>query len=666
MIKLSTITVVLLLPTFFCRAQLPDISKVRTDTAKLEVLRVYINKMNAQENSKESVKASRLAWQIAQRMPGNSKKSLYSYFMGAAYEFSSQYDSAVYYHELSFVYAQKTGQLNRQFEALERLQVLYYEMGNKQKNDSIIAIIEPLALQTKQKEIISKAYGLLGNYYEAEHSYQKAIDYMLKRLTIIRKSPPNQESRENEAVVLVNIGNAHNEMGNYRLGLFYLSQSIPLLKTYQYGLSVSFSNMAGAYRGLQKPDSSFSCLQKSLKIAKEIQAEDLLPRIYSELGNYYQQEKQYNTSEKYLRQALAIGQKLQMNHELIKIHYIYGELTQSLKRYEEARTHFQKALEMATGVENKGLMRDSYGRLAKLEKETGHFSEAYHYLELSNTYKDSIQQESSTRAIAEMETKYQTQRKQEEILLLNRQNKIQQLQLGIERRNQILLLVGALLLTIIGVLLYHRYRLRKRAELEKIRSGIAADFHDELGATLSSIAIYSEIASHENETNPQKMKPLLKMIADSSRSTVSTMNDMVWSIKPDNDTMATVLYRIQEFALPLLESKNIVFDFKVDAGIENLIPSMTQRKNIFLIFKEAINNAAKYANATRVEVELNYQNKQFRLFIKDNGIGFDSQTVKRGNGLKNMEKRAAEINGELITDSTLGKGTCLTLTCKLT
>jgi signal transduction histidine kinase len=93
---------------------------------------------------------------------------------------------------------------------------------------------------------------------------------------------------------------------------------------------------------------------------------------------------------------------------------------------------------------------------------------------------------------------------------------------------------------------------------------------------------------------------------------------------------------------------------------------MTQRKNIFLIFKEAINNAAKYANATRVEVELNYQNKQFRLFIKDNGIGFDSQTVKRGNGLKNMEKRAAEINGELITDSTLGKGTCLTLTCKLT
>lgn len=158
-----------------------------------------------------------------------------------------------------------------------------------------------------------------------------------------------------------------------------------------------------------------------------------------------------------------------MNHELIKIHYSYGELTQSLKRYQEARVHYQKALDMASGLENKGLMKGSYEQLAKLEKETGHFPEAYHYLELSNTYKDSIQQESSTRAIAEMETKYQTQRKQEEILLLNRQNKIQQLQLEIERRNQILILVGALMLTIIGILLYHRYRLRKRAELEKIR-----------------------------------------------------------------------------------------------------------------------------------------------------------------------------------------------------
>ena len=214
----------------------------------------------------------------------------------------------------------------------------------------MIAILEPLALQTKEEKEISGVYMVLGNYYETEHSYQKAIDYMLKALIIIRKSPPNQENQEREGVLLVNIGNAYNEMGNYKLGIFYLSQGIPLLKTYQYGLAVCFSNMADAYRGLQKPDSTFSCLQKSLKIAKEIQAEDLLPNIYLELGDYYKQEKQYTTDEKYLRQALIIGQKLQMNHELIKIHYSYGELTQSLKRYQEARTHYQKALDMAAGL----------------------------------------------------------------------------------------------------------------------------------------------------------------------------------------------------------------------------------------------------------------------------------------------------------------------------
>lgn len=115
-------------------------------------------------------------------------------------------------------------------------------LGNKSKNDSVIADFGTVGVANERgKGNFRGIYGFR-NPYETEHSYQKAIDYMLKALIIIRKSPPNQENQEREGVLLVNIGNAYNEMGNYKLGIFYLSQGIPLLKTYQYGLAVCFKH----------------------------------------------------------------------------------------------------------------------------------------------------------------------------------------------------------------------------------------------------------------------------------------------------------------------------------------------------------------------------------------------------------------------------------------
>ncbi len=206
---------------------------------------------------------------------------------------------------------------------------------------------------------------------------------------------------------------------------------------------------------------------------------------------------------------------------------------------------------------------------------------------------------------------------------------------------------------------------RDRLEMEKMRADIAADFHDELGSTLSSIALYSEMAINDNFSDTHRTKSILSLIGDSSRSTVSSMQDMIWTIQPRNDKMQEVIYRICEYAYPLAELKQI--DLKITDGddVSNRLLPMDIRKNVYLVFKEALNNAFKYAGATHITVAIAEGEGLLRMQIKDNGKGFDTAGPRAGNGLSNMRKRAAQAGGELLINSAPGQGTEILFNCPL-
>jgi signal transduction histidine kinase len=148
----------------------------------------------------------------------------------------------------------------------------------------------------------------------------------------------------------------------------------------------------------------------------------------------------------------------------------------------------------------------------------------------------------------------------------------------------------------------------------------------------------------------------LQRIGDQSARMMEDMGDMVWSINPRNDSMSQVLIRMREFASEIFELKNIEYQFS-EKGTENLVLNADQRKNLFLIFKESINNAAKYSQATTVEINIEQQDQTLIMSIKDNGQGFDEQKIKAGNGLRNLRERAKEINATLELRSTVGAGT---------
>ncbi|MFN8345562.1 MAG: histidine kinase [Spirosomataceae bacterium] len=221
----------------------------------------------------------------------------------------------------------------------------------------------------------------------------------------------------------------------------------------------------------------------------------------------------------------------------------------------------------------------------------------------------------------------------------------------------VLLLVGA---AIYFILLYN---FRQKLKLHSLRNRIAADLHDEVGATLSSIAISTRLVEKKFGGKAPEMLSILQQIKTDSEDTIQSIRDTVWTLNPNNDSVDQLFEKMRSLAFQLLTPQDISLDFHNQLSgteLNRLKMSMEQRQNIYLIFKEALNNILKHAEATKVKVKLQMtQEGELHLFIADNGRGFDTTRGYEGNGLKNYKKRALEGFMEIKLDSKVGKGTQL-------
>jgi ligand-binding sensor domain-containing protein/two-component sensor histidine kinase len=212
-------------------------------------------------------------------------------------------------------------------------------------------------------------------------------------------------------------------------------------------------------------------------------------------------------------------------------------------------------------------------------------------------------------------------------------------------------------LILIAVYLLYRFRLNQLLRLQTIRNKIASDLHDDIGSTLQSISVFSEVAKQKSH----EIIPELEEIGESSRKIIESLSDIVWSINPANDSFEKIIFRMKSHAFNLLRAKNIEFTFMADEKLNDKKTSMEERRNFYLIFKEALNNMVKYADSTRASIILHSTEKNITLSIKDNGKGFDTNQLSEGNGLKNMHRRANEMNSEIKIKSQPGAGTHIEL-----
>lgn len=220
----------------------------------------------------------------------------------------------------------------------------------------------------------------------------------------------------------------------------------------------------------------------------------------------------------------------------------------------------------------------------------------------------------------------------------------------------------------------YRYRINELVKRQSIRNRIAQDLHDNVGSTLSSISVYSQVAKiYKDQRKEDALKDTLERISSTSGEMISEMNDIVWAINPRNDHMDIIVQRMESYAKPLLQAKNISFEFKYDPDLLGINLQMEQRNNFYLIFKEAVNNALKYSSCKHLDVTVAIKHRSVELTVKDDGKGFDmtkaSAEASRslsGNGLGNMKRRAADMRGQCTFISSLGSGTTVTLLFPIT
>jgi len=207
-------------------------------------------------------------------------------------------------------------------------------------------------------------------------------------------------------------------------------------------------------------------------------------------------------------------------------------------------------------------------------------------------------------------------------------------------------------------------RLQKLRDIHRIRNKIASDLHDDLGATLSSISIMSELANQQIKGQSPQASSLLEKIGSSSRNMIESVNDMVWAINPKNDSFENIIKRMRTFAAEILSAKDIAFHFDFDKNVLQSKLKMDIRRNFYLIFKEAVNNIAKYSYAANAFVMIWNRESNLKMTIRDDGNGFDPDSVLRGNGLTNMQQRAEGIKARFNLESIPGKGTIVELEFK--
>lgn len=203
----------------------------------------------------------------------------------------------------------------------------------------------------------------------------------------------------------------------------------------------------------------------------------------------------------------------------------------------------------------------------------------------------------------------------------------------------------------------YRWQLKKKLAVLEVRNRLSRDLHDDIGSALSSINIYSAVAKQQLDDKPAETKKLLDRMGASARGMMQSMDDIIWAIDPNNDSAKNLISRMREFGSPILETQNINFNLDVDDKVADLKLSMVTRRNLFLIFKEAVNNAAKYSKAKNLKLSIGYSSSKLNFKFEDDGKGFDAEAESSRHGLKNMKQRVQEMGGSLTIHSTKETGT---------
>ncbi|HYF69669.1 MAG TPA: tetratricopeptide repeat protein [Ohtaekwangia sp.] len=567
------------------------------------------------------------------------------------YHNSNELDSASYYlSKLKNLADEYPAQTNR---ANYYLTAGLYAKKNGNYKEAIIFMIEGLRFMEGPAYQTTKAGQLLniGNAYFKLGDLKNAADYHIQALTIFE----TLNNKRGQSFCLQSLGSDFLALGEYESAATYLKRSMVIKQQENdvRGIITAWNALGQVNRRLEKTGEARTYFSKALEKARELNLQlEQLSIIYQfgllekEVGNLIEARKLFATG---LKLAEASNNKLSIVDFKAQLASIDSSSNET-----QTENVLVKKIRMASNADDKPMLADGHYQLALWYAEKNQFREAFDHMRQYTEMNDSLRGSSVLMQLRTLEKKYETEKKENEIMLLKKDQTLKNAIIAKQKSNQILVVFFFCSVVVVASLLANRYRIITRAkrqlEIERVRNTIARDLHDDIGSTLSSINILSKVALLES-TNAI---PHLQRIAKNSSRMMENMADIVWSIHPTNDSLEKIVIRINEFASEILEPLGIKYTIDIADKIKSVRLDVAHRKNIFMIIKEAINNIAKYSEASEVTISIKQNDKSIVLLVSDNGKGFDQDVIKNGNGLQNMAGRARDIHGVLVAKSIPG------------
>ena len=419
------------------------------------------------------------------------------------------------------------------------------------------------------------------------------------------------------------------------------------------------------YNTISRPDSSLIWLNKCLPLLKALKGYEYEhAMVYERLADTYLALHRYPEALDDYRQAFDIfrltGNKADQAFEAMNL----GRTLTDMGRSKEAEGFLLESYHLNDSLHLTNYSVDAASALSDLYSSRRDWQKAYQWQSATRRLEDTMHLVEQNEKTVELQSKYEAEKKDKEIILLKKDQEVHRVELQKQKTIKItaFILSGFLILT--GFLVANRYRLiqknQRLMEIEKLRNNIARDLHDDIGSVLSSIHINSNMAlSHPEQEGVVKTQ--LEKIQKHSGRMMESMGDIVWAINPVNDSMDNLLTKMKEFLAEILEPLNICYRFTGIESLKKIKVDIGKRKEIYLVFKEAVNNAAKYSGCTELEVSIRDGGRELVLEVIDNGQGFDNHTIRHGNGLRNMQQRALALGGTLAIAAAPGKGTRIAL-----
>ena len=610
-----------------------------------------------------------LKLQLHQKPDAKQKAKLYGDL--AWYYNMISMDSALVYGVKSLDAAKSLKDDKMIAQALSDYGAILYTKGDYDRAMDILQQCLQIRTRLKDEEGIASVRFKIGNVYFRQFALEKAMGHYMHALQYYEKT----KNAQVVGTLETNIAAVYHALKNYPKALEYLRRSEKYLtQTNQESeLANTIVGIGNVYFSSHDTVRAYEHFKRGAQLAEKTQNLPAMGTAYNNLGLIYTYRKQPQKAIEYITKSLALRQKVNQPAEVASSQLTLAINHNTLGQFAKAKPLLLESLKVFEQDSIRDKMGNVYVQLIPVYASLGNVDSVNYY---TNRYLKHIEtnlDDSVVKITAELEAKYQTEKKEK--LLIQKEAEA-------KRKSLLLALVSlfAVFIGLVGYLIYRQQKLKNRqqeqehelklaiskietqSKLQEQRLNISRDLHDNIGAQLTFIISSVDNIKYGFNVESPNLTSRLDRISNFAKSTIVELRDTIWAMNSDAISFKDLELRIMNFVEKAKTAReHIKFDFAIADDLAQVPLSSVTGMNVYRTIQEAVNNAVKYADAGKISIAVSRVGERIQVVVSDDGKGFDVAQADTGNGLKNMKKRMGDIGGNFAIASA-EQGTTVTLT----